>query len=330
MIEKPDVDDAVLIARVREEFDRPITQVTFLPLGWDVNTAVYRAAADQGDAYFLKLRKGDFNEVSMRLPKFLQDLGIRAVIAPLPTVQGRLWGSLSPYKLILYPFVEGRDGYEVALNDRQWREFGTTMSAIHAVQVPTGLAMRIPSEQYSDRWRKRTLQFLDQMEEGVFEDPIAAKTAAFLCSRREEITRMVRRTGQLADEFRRHTPAFGLCHNDIHPGNLHITESGAVFIVDWDEPVFAPKERDLALIGGSRHWFNQQDVQSFYQGYGPTPIDLTGLAYYRFERIVVDIAAFCKQLILTTGDDENREQSYHFLTGIFQPGGDLEIAARSS
>ncbi len=328
MIEKPDLEDAALIARLQEEFGLQITQLTFLPLGWDMNTAVYRAVTHQGAANFLKLRKGDFNEIAVRLPAFLHEQAIQAVISPLETMQGRLWGRLEPYRMILYPFIEGRDGYETDLNEGQWHTFGAALRSIHAVRVPIDMAMRIPSERYSDHWRELALRFLRQVEEEEFRDPIAAKTAALLHERREEIAGMAQHTRRLADRLRSHAPALVLCHNDIHPGNLHISAEGKVYIVDWDEPVFAPRERDLALIGGSRTWSKEQDTRSFYQGYGPAPLDPVGLAYYRRERILVDIAEFCKQLLLETGSEENREQSYQFLTGIFQPGGDLEIAEK--
>ncbi len=328
MIEKPDIRDEEITGRLWEEYGLPDAHVQFLPLGWDVHTAVYRAVVPEGGAYFLKLRKGTFNPVSVALPRYLAGQGIRAVIAPLETRDRRLWGSLETYKMILYPFIVGRDGYETALDARQWREFGAAMSAIHAAQVPTELAGRIPPEQFSARWRERTLRFLDQVAKEHFEEPIAAKTAAFLNANRGEIERVVRRTARLALELQAHSPAFVLCHNDIHAGNLHITPGGMLYIVDWDEPLFAPRERDLALIGGSHTWQPGQGTGAFYQGYGPVQVDPVGLAYYRYERIVVDIAEFCEQLLSSSGSPEDREQSYRYMTGSFLPGQDLEIATR--
>ena len=42
-----------------------------------------------------------------------------------------------------------------------------------------------------------------------------------------------------------------------------------------------------------------ENIALFYQGYGQAAVDQTVLAYYRYERIVQDIAAYCQQLLLT-------------------------------
>ena len=45
-------------------------------------------------------------------------------------------------------------------------------------------------------------------------------------------------------------PDFIVCHFDIHAGNILIDDDGSLYIVDWDDPILAPKERDLMYIGG--------------------------------------------------------------------------------
>jgi spectinomycin phosphotransferase len=57
-------------------------------------------------------------------------------------------------------------------------------------------------------------------------------------------------------------------------------------------------------------------------------VDQTALAYYRCERIVQDIAEFCKQLFLTTGGVKHREQSYRYFTGLFLPNHEVDTACR--
>ena len=83
-----------------------------------------------------------------------------------------------------------------------------------------------------------------------------------------------------------------MCHSDIHAGNILIDANGALYIVDWDNPVLAPKERDLMFIGGGQEFAGhtaQEEETLFYRGYGQTQIDPIALAYYRYERIIQDI-----------------------------------------
>jgi spectinomycin phosphotransferase len=58
-------------------------------------------------------------------------------------------------------------------------------------------------------------------------------------------------------------------------------------------------------------------------------VNRTALAYYRYERIIQDIAAFCEQLLLTTQGGEDREQAYRYFTSQFLPGFEVEIALKS-
>ena len=186
MLEKPDLPDKKIIACLQAEYGLHIAEITFLPLGADVNTAVYRVTADAGAAYFLKLRSGVFDELSVMLPKFLGDQGIAPVIVPLAASTGQLWTDLEAFKVILYPFVEGRNGYEVDLSDRHWIEFGAALKRIHGVPLPAALSSRIQRETYSPRWRDIVKTILARIENDALTDPVAAQSAAFLQNKRAQ------------------------------------------------------------------------------------------------------------------------------------------------
>jgi spectinomycin phosphotransferase len=338
MLEPPALSEELIKARLWDEYALRAQRLTFLPLGADVNTAVYRVEVGEAD-YFLKLRKGDFNEISVAVPDFLHQHGLGTIIAPLAARSGQLWGLLEDYRMILYPFVAGQDGYARSLSPGQWQAFGSAMRAIHAVDLPPELRRRIPSEDFSPRWRKRVRAFQSQVEGGAqvqFNDPIAAQLANFMRGHRAEISRLVERTEQLAALMHSRARPWVLCHGDVHPGNLLLpsADPSALYIVDWDNPLYAPRERDLALVGGTYAWRRAEDIALFYHGYhsgevdAQVEIDPTALRYYRCERIVVDIAEFCQQLLATTEGGEDRDESYRYFTGIFLPDHELDLALR--
>src|SRR5215203_3835479 len=113
MLDKPDIADEKIIACLQAEYGLRIIQIAFLPLGGDLSTAVYRAVADDETPYFCKLKFGIFDEISVELPKFLSEQGIAQIIPPLITKTGQLWAELDEFKLILYPFVDGKSGFEI-------------------------------------------------------------------------------------------------------------------------------------------------------------------------------------------------------------------------
>ncbi len=332
MLEKPALKDVSIVACLQNEYGLSIAEITFLPLGADLGTAVYRAIADDETLYFVKLRRGDFNEASVTVPKFLSDLGIKQIISSLPTQTGRLWASLAPYKVILYPFVAGRNGFEVNLSDQQRVEFGAVLKKFHTADIPAVLTNCVPRETFSPRWRKTVRLFLTRIEKESFADPVAAELAVFLRTKRDETLALVTRAEQLAAALRAQTPEFILCHGDIHAWNLLLDANGVLYIIDWDTLIFAPKERDLMFVGsglgGNGHTLQEEETL-FYQGYGDTQVNLIALAYYRYERIIEDIAVICEQIFLSDTGGEDRIQALGVLQSNFRPNGTIEIACRS-
>ncbi len=332
MLEKSDFPDEKIIACLKQAYGLPVAKLTFLPLGADLNTAVYRAVTGDGTPYFVKLRRGEFAEASVAVPKFLSDSGFKQIIPSLLTRTGQLWANLDPFKLILYPFVEGGDGFAVSLSDQQRIEFGAALKRFHTANIPTAITNSIQRETFSPRWRNRVKLFLERADNETFVDPVAAELAAFLKSKREETRKLVRRTEQLAQMLQAQTPEFILCHADIHAWNLFIDHSDTLYIVDWDTLIFAPKERDLMFMGsglmGSGHTRQEEEVL-FYQGYGQTQIDPIGIAYYRYERIIEDIAVISEFIFSSDSDWEDRKQSLKNLKSNYLPNNTIEIARQS-
>lgn len=331
MLEKPNFPDENIIVCLQEAYGLTVQQLTFLPIGADINTAVYRVTAPQA-TYFLKLRSGDFDEMSVTLPKFLNELDIPQIIAPLSTTTDRLWADLSPFNTILYPYIEGQNGYEVALNPQNWHDFGIALRRIHTAPIPAELSDYLRREDYAAHGREMVLSFLETLINDTFSDPIAMQMAVFLQDKKQEIIDLIQCTEQLAQILRAQPLISVICHSDIHAGNLLIGHDGELYIVDWDEPILAPRERDLMYIGGgllASGLVPQEEEALFYLAYGHVQVDQTAVAYYRCERIIQDILAYCEELLLTEEGGEDRSQSLRNLTFNFLPGGTIDIAYKS-
>lgn len=134
MLEEPDLQEAEIAACVQDHYGLAFRQVDFLPLGADPNTAVYRLVTVDGVACFVKLRGNAFDELSVALPKFLNAQGMRQVIPPLAPCRQRLYAPLGDFTLILYPFVEGGNGYEVILTERDWGVLGEALKQLQIIQ----------------------------------------------------------------------------------------------------------------------------------------------------------------------------------------------------
>lgn len=327
MLEKPDLADDLLCAHLRTIFGLEVRQVTFLPLGADGNTAVYRATT--GDrAYFVKLRRERFREVSVTLPYFLHESGLEAIIPPLPALHGANWTRLGPYFVICYPFVAGESAFNSRLTEGQCRQFGRALRALHSAVPPPSLLEQLPRETFVSRWPEVLSSFLNGSREVHRWDAAAADLLALLDERRGQLKALLDRSNELAARLAAAVPPFVICHSDIHGGNLLLTSADGCFIVDWDDPILAPKERDLMFIGGSvgSTWRRRADQEQFYGAYGDEALDLRALAYYRHVRIIEDIALYSQDLLATAAGGADRAQALANVQSNFAPGGTIEMA----
>lgn len=327
MLEKPNIPDELIISRLQDEYNLHVAELAFLPIGADSRTSVYRVSTDDGTAYFLKLRK-NFNEVIVNVPLFLGESGIQEIIVPFETKSRQHWADFGKHKIILYPFIEGQDGFERELTDQHRRSLGAAFKRIHTAQLPRELRETIRKEIFSSEWREDMKSFQAQAENQTFHDPTAAKLAEFINSNQTEITRLVERAEQLASELRSKPWELVLCHTDIHGGNVLIDSKDQLYIVDWDDPILAPKERDLMFIGSGIDdiWKTKREEALFYEGYGKTEINIMALAYYRYERVIEDLAVIGEQLLSTDKGGADAERSYGWFTSNFEPGSTIEIA----
>ncbi|HEX9091902.1 MAG TPA: aminoglycoside phosphotransferase family protein, partial [Anaerolineales bacterium] len=286
-------------------------------------------------AYFLKLRKENFSTIIVDIPHYLSKQGIKAIIAPVETRYRRLYAGLQDrgvnYALILYPFIAGKDGYQVNLTEQHWTLIGRTLKKVHTAMLPSTLASQVPEETFAAQWRESVKQFLAQIEVMTYKEQVAKKLATTMLAKHKEISYLVHRADELARLLKQQPGDYVLCHSDLHPGNFLIADTGELYLVDWDNPIYAPKECDLMFFGAgmSGDQLGGRQEESFYKGYGRTDIDWSALAYYRYERIIQDIAEFCKQLLLTTSGGEDREQAYEYFLSSFRPGGVIDAAART-
>ncbi len=119
-----------------------------------------------------------------------------------------------------------------------------------------------------------------------------------------------------------------VCHTDAHAGNVLLADD-AFYLVDWDAPLLALRERDLMFIGGGQGFIGvtpDEEWARFFSGYGDIAINMTALQYYRFERIITDMVLYCDDLLLTACGGANRGQALHNIKANFATGGTIERA----
>jgi len=328
MVEKRATSDQAIIRCLSANYGIDVAILTLLPLGADTNASVYKAQTADQKSYFIKLKQGHKHEISVEIVELLHRAGIPQMIPPVKTIHNKPTQLVDDCTLIVYPFVEGQDGFHRSLTDDQWTTLGKVLRQIHEVEVPLPLQNQIRHETYSAKWRDIVRSIYVYVEDKLFNDEIALKLQKFMKENMLVIRRLVEHAEQLGKKLQDQPPKFVLCHSDIHAGNVLMNGTHQMYILDWDEPILAPKERDLMFIGGGvgNVWNQPHEEKLFYQGYGKTEVDRTILSYYRHERIVEDIAIYSREILLTGGKGKERLEMYKHFIDLFAPQGVVEIA----
>jgi spectinomycin phosphotransferase len=327
-----DLPEATLAAGLRSHYGLEVTATALLSLGQDTEARVYRVQT-AADAYFAKVRRGVGNVPGLVVPRYLRDRGIAHVVAPLPTTRGALWADVAGHALTLYPFVAGSTGMARGMAPAQWRAYGALLRRIHATPISPELAPLLQRETFVPAGAALVRDLDASIEGRTLADPVAQELAPLWRERRDVIRRLVARAEALGRQVARRPPANVLCHADIHTNNVLLDADGALWIVDWDDTLLAPKERDLLFVVGgglNRALVGPREEAAALRGYGPTPLDPRALTYYRYARAVSDLSEYGAQVLSRSDLSVPRRRAAigRFLT-LFQPGRLVESALAS-
>src|SRR5579859_4759441 len=272
-----------LRACLQDQYDLSSVTLEFLPRGLDYHAGVYRVVSEQGTAYLLKVTSRPLYEPRCLVPRYLNDQGITAVVAPVPTRGGALWTQLEEWTVIVYPFIDG-DTSLTGMTNEQWKEVGTIFQQIHQVMLPPEGFESLHKETFDPteyaRWvRAFETQHLHSRHDGsVSERALRADWVAH----QPTIHTVVTSLEKLAEVLQSRTLPYVISHADLHPANLLRDHAGHVCVIDWDEVMLAPKERDFIFV-------REPQADAFFQGYGQREIDWMALTYYLWERVVQDL-----------------------------------------
>jgi spectinomycin phosphotransferase len=329
MRDDPGLDLDTITACLDAQYDLRVSAITFLPLGYDLNAAVYKVIAGDEAVYFLKIRFGSVHESGLIVPWALAERGIRNVLAPRQTRSGELWCSCEGCSLVLYPFIAGTNAMAAGMGDDQWREFGSTLQAVHSIGLPDEFRGRLPGETFALPSAALVRRILHLAETTEFENAVAAQFAAFWREHAARIRQMLTRAEELGRRLQSRSFDHVLCHADIHAANILVGDDGQIHLIDWDGPMIAPRERDLLFVVGSiiARAVEPREEELFFAGYGPVEIDPEALFYYRYERIVQDLGEIGRSVLLEPSpSDRMRAEESRLARSFFASGGDIDHA----
>ncbi len=333
MREQPKIPAGSLRACLQDQYDLYPVTLEFLPVGLDYQAGVYRVVSEQGTAYLLKVTSRPLYEPAYLVPRYLNDQGITSVVAPLPTRNNALWARAEDWTVIVYPFIAGETNW-TGMTDEQWKEVGTIFQRIHSVMLPSFGFESLRKETFDPgeyaQWVRAFETQLAQASSGESASKQALRSSWM--AHQSIISMVVAALEKLSSVLQSRTLPSVICHADLHPANLLRDHAGHVFVIDCDEVMLAPKERDFLFVKESSADSEAlPGTPAFFQGYGQTEIDWVALTYFRYERVIQDLIA-CAQEVFFRDDlgEGTKADSVRLFESILVAGGEIEAASQAA
>jgi spectinomycin phosphotransferase len=209
----------------------------------------------------------------------------------------------------------------------QWRAFGRALRAVHDSDIGDRLPGRLRHETFGLPSAAAVREALEGATRYAGGSAAARRLAAVLRAESGRIGAILDRANQLSDTLGKRHHELVPCHADIHAGNLLLADDGRLFLVDWDGPMLAPRERDLLFVVGSRiaRKVEPHEEAWFFEGYGQVDVDREAIVYYRYERILEDIGEFARSVFDDADQSEaSRDVQARLASSFFERGGIVE------
>lgn len=240
-----------------------------------------------------------------------RDANLDFVIAPLPTVSGKLARRLSGrYSLAACPYLTdcepGHDGEFPAADRpavvRLLADLHRATPAVAPQQCDFGLqnadGLQAAMESTGEPWR--TGRYGEQAR-------------ALLARHAPGVTALMTAYGELATEARSRPGRFVVTHGEPGPWNVLKTPAGLV-IVDWDLVQLAPPERDLWELAAT-----DRSLLAAYTEATGTAIDPGALALFQMWYDLSEIAGYIELFRSAHDDTDDAAESWRNLEYFLRP-----------
>ncbi len=305
---EPDLDLTELQKTLAAIYGIHARAMRFLPHG-ECSWGYYVEAAD-GQGYFLKLfREQALLPWAARLVYRLHaGCRIRQVSYSLPALSGDMITTLAGCPAAVFPFIQGQSLFECTNRREALYRLGQLLAQLHGCHA-------------LDRECQRTEQFdvwgLEEYRQVVE----AAASPQALPGAAGEVQRLLRplvsRLETLLESLlcfqqkargRPYLPC--ICHGDPTPGNILVTPAGEPYLIDWDDIILAPRERDLVFWEHDDIFFENEPASPVLDGYrsiaGPFELDPDIIGFYHRQWTVGEIAAYGNRLLFEAHPEPQR------------------------
>jgi len=283
-------------------------RVQFMPRGecsWG-----FVITAQDGQRYFLKLWMDGLCDRTMTpqvvktMMALYYDFGINQMAPPpLRATTGQYVNKLERYDAVLLHFVPGIPATDSVLTQMQLKYLGVLLGNIHTCKISS--TERPPMEDFSPHFIEQLQEIMREVDyPNGFYTPIQSELLQILRRARQSLTRLLQDFISAHQMMCLRDPnEFVVCHGDPSHGNIVITPDHQIALIDWDNPVYGPPERDVFFI---------QDQSVAMDGYRSVigddyEPDETAIRFYQLHWHMQEIVEHGGRTLYTKQSEEQNE-----------------------
>lgn len=324
------VPDEVTTA-IGEHYELQGVELSPIDGGADLAASLWKAVDSRGRRFAVKW-SGSGSPAGMVLPAALDAIRAGSAPAPVPTRGRSLWVDVGDARLSVTRWADGESAWDTPLGRPGWYAFGQLLSALHSLPVVGQVSKRVPREDFDpSRWGDY-FEKIDAELDGAPFAGVTARLAELWHAHRPALREVHRRTLDLGARLRTRAdlPRYVPCHADPHLGNIVVSEDGRPVLLDFDDAVLAPTERDLMFVLGGGVLADApvtgRQQAWFLEGYGAYSVDPDLLTYYRGLRVLEDVSEPAGVVLDPAGSDGDRREALGLVEGVFSDTGLLAQA----
>lgn len=315
--------------------DFGLTVVSAVPVGYgaDATAELWRATTTDGGEYAVKLSGGG-TPAGLVVTARLARRGVPGIVAPRVSREGGVCTVHQGRRLSVVPWVSDERALAGGMRPAHWRAYGEVLAATHAVAVTDQLA-GLPGEDHTHTAVGAATREMDRRLRAADDRTVDRWTRAVAGRWRkaaDDLTTLLDRVDRLGAELRACPADLVVCHGDPHLGNLLLGGDGQVWLIDWDDAVLAPRERDLLFVLDGVLAFapvTPAEQAAFFEGYGPAQPDPVRLAYHLGVRALDDMSSWAGDVADVERPEADRVRALRIVDGLLSPVGLVSLARRA-
>lgn len=215
------------------------------------------------------------------------------------------------YLIGLFDYIDGQTNEEVKLTYNQLEEIGELLGKIHGSKITNFSikeAFEVPLKpdflRAFDEIKKISDQSSDYKQEVK---KLLEKYKLKLFERFNELEK-------LQTKLKQQEVKLVLCHGEPSPGNILISGVGKIYLIDWDDLILAPKEKDLMffserldpVLKGYRKIFPNAKISENIQ------------IFYEIKWLITEVADYAIRILFPTEEESQIRKNLEELKYVFE------------